>query len=231
MNLNKFLFLFIALIVAACGGGSLDLGDFPPITKTEGNAPFALVAPSSKSPASFTFTSSDTSVATISGNIVTIMAAGTTIITAHQDSIGSFSSASKSTTLTVLPRTCTAPATRQNGNCMAPTTSGNYVTRSGHTWMPVQFIDNQTNASSYCTTTTINGMTGWRLPTEFELSDLYVSGMMNGQGWALCKTWSSTPSTGLGGATVSGYHRAVNLSSGAASDERDEDSAYVACVR
>jgi len=53
----------------------------------------------------------------------------------------------------------------------------------------------------------INGVTGWRQPTQTELSALYASGAMNGQGWTLTVTWSSTPH-GVGS------HENVSLSNG-----------------
>lgn len=72
-----------------------------------------------------------------------------------------------------------------------------YVSQGGLTWMPPQWYGNPgtsdwTDANSYCTATTINGQTGWRLPTIAELRALCVSGAMVGQGWALGNTWSST---------------------------------------
>lgn len=57
--------------------------------------------------------------------------------------------------------------------------------------MPVRFL-NRDSANTYCTTTTINGQTGWRMPTTAELSALYTSGAMYGQGWTVDVTWSST---------------------------------------
>jgi hypothetical protein len=53
------------LLLVSCGGhDGVELGDFPVINKTEGE--FELTAPSSKSPAPFTFSSSDPAVASIS---------------------------------------------------------------------------------------------------------------------------------------------------------------------
>ena len=53
-------------------------------TKTYGDIPFTLTDPSSNSDGSFNYISSNTSVATISGNIVTIIGAGSSNITATQ---------------------------------------------------------------------------------------------------------------------------------------------------
>ncbi|MDP1609947.1 MAG: DUF1566 domain-containing protein [Sulfuritalea sp.] len=47
-------------------------------------------------------------------------------------------------------------------------------------------------ANTFCTTQTINGQTGWRLPTVNELVTMYNSNAINGQGWTLSYTWSST---------------------------------------
>ena len=60
------------------------LGAFTIPTKIIGEVPFQLTSPSSNSTGAFTYTSSNPSVATISGSTVTILAIGTTTITATQ---------------------------------------------------------------------------------------------------------------------------------------------------
>jgi uncharacterized protein YjbI with pentapeptide repeats len=78
--------------------------NFPSITKTSViDASFALVDPSSNSPVAFTYSSSNTSVATIAGNVVTILTPGTTTITASQEINAIYTSGSATTTLTVNP--------------------------------------------------------------------------------------------------------------------------------
>ena len=78
--------------------------NFPSITKTSViDASFALVDPSSNSPVAFTYSSSNTSVATIAGNVVTILTPGTTTITASQEINAIYTSGSATTTLTVVP--------------------------------------------------------------------------------------------------------------------------------
>lgn len=246
MNKQRFLFLVVAPIVfvlAGCGGGSgVKLGDFPALSKTEGDAPFALVAPASASPAVFAYTSSDPKVASISGSTVTVLLAGTTTITAAQPSLGSYNPTSTSAVLTVLARVCAAPtvrdngqcvqpcvapAVRDNGICVAPTVAGaTYVVKNGLSWMPVSFALTWDNASAFCKSTTINGLTGWRQPTEFDLTDLYGSALMNGKGWSLGRSWSST-----GGSGVVASHLVVNLATGVTSEQSNDNSAFVACVR
>ena len=66
-----------------------------------GDAPFSLTDPISNSSGAFTYTSSNTSVATISGSTVTIVGVGSTTITATQAAVGSYDTASVSATLTV----------------------------------------------------------------------------------------------------------------------------------
>lgn len=230
------------LMLAACGGGGgVTLGPFAAITKTEGDAAFVLVAPTSASPAEFVFTSSDPTVATISGKTVTVRLAGTTTITAAQSEFGSYKPTSTSTVLTVQARVCTAPLVRVNGTCMeacvapatlqnnvcvAPAVAGGFVAQASLTWMPATFTATWDKASSFCNNTTINGSTGWRLPTEFELTGLYSSGAMNRQGWTINKTWSST----VGGAE-STTRLTVNLATGMSAADSTANTGYLTCVR
>lgn len=85
------------------------LGNFPNISKTGADSPFTLNAYSNGNPQPIQYTSSNNSVATISGNIVTIVGAGVTTITAYQEHHnnggfyrgGHWTSASITATLTV----------------------------------------------------------------------------------------------------------------------------------
>lgn len=70
------------------------LTNFTVASKIVGDAPFILVAPTSNSNGAFTYTSSNHSVATISGTTVTIIGAGYSIITATQAQSGNYGSAS-----------------------------------------------------------------------------------------------------------------------------------------
>ncbi len=76
---------------------------FPIIpVKTYGNANFTLAATSSNSTTPITYSSSNSAVATIAGNVVTIIGAGTTTITANQTgSAGFFAATPQTQTLTV----------------------------------------------------------------------------------------------------------------------------------
>jgi hypothetical protein len=103
-----------------------------------------------------------------------------------------------------------------------------YVVQGGLTWMPVTFSDTWPNADAYCTNTTINGVTGWRMPTLTELMALYStyptnSSVLTGKGWTLSDTWSSNG--------VAGYHDVWYMLYGGYNSDPDTFPLYVSCVR
>ena len=77
------------------------LTNFSIPSKTFGDSSFDIVAPTSNSTGTFTYTSSNTSVATISGNTITIVGAGETTITATQAETDTYRSGISTTTFTV----------------------------------------------------------------------------------------------------------------------------------
>ena len=77
--------------------------------KSLGDAPFVLTAPTSNSPGAFTYTSSNTSVATISGNTVTIVGVGNSTITANQAASSPYLTGSTTAVLTVSPPAAPVP--------------------------------------------------------------------------------------------------------------------------
>lgn len=119
---------------------------------------------------------------------------------------------------TVSPSTTTTySVTATSGACSsvaAPTTvtvgadtpaslPAGYVVQGGLTWTPntiggnnlggkISGTANWTVADDFCRNGTFNDQTGWRLPTITELTSLYNSGPINGEGWLLVRTWSST---------------------------------------
>jgi len=107
-----------------------------------------------------------------------------------------------------------------------------FIAQGGLLWSPNNAtvpggLANWNAANTFCTTQTINGQTGWRLPTTTELVGLYHSGVVLaslGQGWALGGPWSSTP-------TGSGNHYGVNLVNGNVYPGVDTEAGYVTCVR
>jgi hypothetical protein len=219
--------LAMLCLVVACGGPDQGppLGPFAAINKTEADAPFDIVPPSSRSPVSFSYASSKPEVATIAGSLVTIKGPGETTITASQAADGQWGPTSASTTLTVTA--CVPPSTKVDNQCVAPTTAASIVHSNSLAWMGVSHADTWTRARDFCTGATINGTKGWRQPTLKDLTDLQASGAIAtaGQGWSLGETWSSTAGT------ASGSHKVVDLSSGASADLSDTTNANVSCVR
>jgi hypothetical protein len=99
-----------------------------------------------------------------------------------------------------------------------------YVFEGGLTWMPISTTNYaQPDAERLCAGT-INGTIDWRLPTQLELSALNTSGLMNGQGWSLSVTWSSTPE-------VAGSHYYVFLGNGSFAATTDTSAIRATCVR
>ena len=70
-------------------------------TKTFGNIPFTITPPTSNSSGSFSYTSSDTLVATISGNTITIVGAGSSTITVTQAATTNYTLETATTTFLV----------------------------------------------------------------------------------------------------------------------------------
>lgn len=241
--------LAVSCLVAACSTGEgPPLGDFPAIEKIVTDQPFTITAPGSRSPAAFTFTSSNAAVATIDGATVTIKGVGTSTITASQERIGSYGPTAKSTTLTLTltPVACATGQTRVNGSCqaiptcvspakldqaknqcIAPGSSADTIPVAGLIWRGVTDADTWTNARDFCSGSVIDSVAGWRLPTAAELSALYVSGAFAGHKWALGNTWTSTPGT-TGQASS---HVVVALDTGLTPERLDTLGAYVSCVR
>jgi hypothetical protein len=236
--------LFLLCLVVGCGEPDQGppLGAFAAITKTETDPPFNIVPPSSKSPAAFSYTSSNPAVATIAGSLVTIKGPGQSTITASQGGTGGYGPTSASTTLTVtavpcdsgstringvctVVPTCVAPATLVNNQCIAPDSNAPLIRTGDLAWMRISNMDTWAHAGEFCASTTIDNRTGWKLPTDEQLKALQASGLLANQGWVLGNTWSS-----IMGANVAS-HVVVDLSTGAATEHADAGGAYVSCVR
>lgn len=112
------------------------LSNFTVPAKVMGDAPFTLTAPTSNSAGTFTYTSGNTNVATISGNTVTIVGAGSAIITATQAADGSYAEGAITATLVVAfgpPLTAAPTPTRVGVNSLF---SDAYTNLSGTEWNP-----------------------------------------------------------------------------------------------
>jgi len=106
-------------------GTTPSISSFSDITKMYYDGSFNLVAPTSNSSGAFTYTSSNTAVATVSGTTVTILSAGTTAITANQAPDASYTSGNITATLTV---SSVSVVTKHGVNT---TTANNYVNGNG----------------------------------------------------------------------------------------------------
>jgi hypothetical protein len=85
-------------------------------TKTFGDIPFPIYPPTSNSSGSFTYSSSDTSVATIYGSTITIVGSGSSIITATQAATTNYTSGTIETTFQVDQSTPTNPVIATSGD-------------------------------------------------------------------------------------------------------------------
>jgi beta-glucanase (GH16 family) len=115
------------------------LGTFTVPSKYLGDTSFALISPTSNSSGVFSYSSSNTAVATISGNRVTIVGAGTSIITASQSPSGNYGSATTTANfvVTIPTPTIVAPVPpSRNSNDYVSLFSNAYTNVSGTDWFP-----------------------------------------------------------------------------------------------
>jgi hypothetical protein len=194
---------FISSVVISSGSIAPTI-TFTIPSKTFGDAAFTL-SPTSDSPGAFTFTSSNTSVATISGSIVTIVANGTSIITATQASSGDYSSATATATLTVgVAGTVAAPAFSTAAGAIAfPTTITLSSTTAGATIYYTIDGSTPTTGSTQGTSVVVNSAqtikafavkTGW--------ADSSISSAAYTQAQATAPTFSPAAGNITSGTTV-----------------------------
>ena len=115
------------------------LGSFVLPAKLLGEPAFNLTAPSSNSTGAFSYYSSNTTVAMVSGNTVTITGVGTAVITATQSPNGIYGSASVSANFVVsMPVLTTAAPTPpvRNTSDYISAFSNAYTNMSGIDWFP-----------------------------------------------------------------------------------------------
>lgn len=99
------IFVLVASLVASVAPAQATtytiFGPFPIITTTYGVGTLVILPPTTNSPGPWSYTSSNPSVATVSGGILNILHAGSSTITATQAATGSYTSRSRSTQLRV----------------------------------------------------------------------------------------------------------------------------------
>jgi len=115
------------------------IGAFNVPAKMMGSVPFQITPPTSNSGGAFSYTSSTTSVATISGSTITVVGAGTSTITATQASFGTFASGTATATFTVTANIPTANIASDNFDATAGTalTANGWVAHSSSTTNPI----------------------------------------------------------------------------------------------
>jgi hypothetical protein len=106
-------------------GGNSTLSNFSNINRTNFDLPFSLTAPTSNGTGAFSYSSSNTAVATISGSTVTIVGAGTSTITATQAADATYATKSITALLTVT----SVNVVNQNGATIS--SGANYVNQYG----------------------------------------------------------------------------------------------------
>ena len=137
------------------------IGTFTVASQTYGANSFALTAPTTNSAGAFSYSSSNTSVATISGSTVTIVGAGAAIITATQAANGSYASGSTTAILIVNKATISITAVNQSviyGSSVSSVTSAGSYTPTG-------FVNGETAAvisgsATYSTSYTTSSSVG-----------------------------------------------------------------------
>lgn len=144
-------------------------------SKAVGDAAFALTAPASPSDGLFTYASNNPAVATVSGNIVTIVASGTATITATQAKTASYNPGTVAGVLYVSP--------------------AGFVSSAGLTWAkPDSTNRDYYSSASFCTAKSVNGVSGWRLPIQSELAALYAdkgNAALVASGWPMANGYQS----------------------------------------
>lgn len=112
----------------------------------------------------------------------------------------------------------------------APAQTAATVVNGALTWArPTSLPRPWLNAVAWCPTATINGMTGWRMPTQPELSAFWAAkgaAYLASAGWTSGTVWTSTPFNSNAWLMV-----AMGDGSLTYGTDQDADRAAVACVR
>lgn len=122
----------------AAAAGTPTITGFSVPAKLTTDAPFALSNPTSNSSGAFTYSSGNLNVATISGNQVTIVGAGTSTITANQAANGSYLAGSATSDLIVTyppPTVAASDPTKTAANVIS-LYSNSYTNKPITTWNP-----------------------------------------------------------------------------------------------
>jgi len=114
---------------------------------------------------------------------------------------------------------------------------GGYISQGGLTWSPNTADGGQTwsNANTYCTTATIDGSTGWRLPTYAELFQMFSSGAIGtsaqSNGWGSVSLGGGATPTWTSDSTGAGSHKSISELVLGGTSAADSTVNYVTCVK
>ena len=105
-----------------------------------------------------------------------------------------------------------------------------YFIQGGLLWMPVSLELDWASADAYRVGTTINGQSGWRLPTRTEAS-MFRNGFIARGGfyhpkWKTLYVWASTAPTGS-----TSFHHFIDLNIGSGFEALNSNKFGVTCVR
>ena len=195
-------------------------------TKTYGAVPFQITDPSSNSDGSFSYTSSNLLVATISGSTITVVGGGITTITATQEATTNYTSGSTTTTFQVnqatptiatfsiphatfndSPFTIPVPSSTSNGSFSYTSSNTSVATISGSTINIIGGGITTITATQAATTDYTSGST----TTTFQVNpyinnvyissnnykNIYISGLHFVEGTKVLFTGSSVPVASL----------------------------------
>lgn len=194
--------------------------------KLVGDPQFILPVPASNSSGIFTYTSSNTAVAKVTGNIVSIIGAGNTTITATQAALGEYASGSVATKLTVnlynlgqlLPsgfvfyiddsgqHGLIAAERDYASNVQWDNVSSNITYAEGtltgtglsNTKKIITFLGDGNYAASICDKLVVGGADDWFMPSKDELNLMYANLYKKNIGnFSSGFYWSSTENQGI----------------------------------
>ena len=168
-----------------------------PAGLTPTSAPFSIIAPTTNSPGAITYTSGNTSIATVSGNTVTIVGGGTTTITASQAASGSYSAGTVSAPLTVnytMPSSAPLPTAPSNSVVSLLSTKYNNIPLYKNRWI-ADWSQASVDSPAIAGNVTIRYTNLNYVGVEFYDNAVYAN--TNNLGYFNFDLWAPTLSTGL----------------------------------
>jgi hypothetical protein len=165
-----------------------------PILTYSNGATFTIFQPTSNSAGEFSYASSDTNIATVSGSIITILQAGTTTITATQSANGIYTSGTATATLTIQE-----PPTITNFSIPAQTYS------NGATFTITQPTSNSAGAFSYASSNTSIATISGSIVTILQVGTVTITATQSASGIYTSSTATATLTINSGAPTITNF--------------------------